>query len=55
MRKSHESEPLFRAGGGLGKGGGGRGEGGFLGYKIYVKVSASVITPGSIGTTFDNG
>lgn len=56
MWKSHGSEPLFREGGGFWRGGGrGRGEGGYLGYDSYIRVRPFVITPGTIGTNFDNG
>lgn len=55
MRKSHGSEPLFRGGGGVWGSGGGRGEGGYLGYDSYLKVRPFIVTPGAIGTNFDNG
>lgn len=49
MRKSLGSEPLFGVEGGFG------GEGGYLGYDSYLKVRPFIVTPGAIGTNFDNG
>lgn len=54
MWKSHVSEPLFR-GGGVWRGGGGSREGGYLGHDSYIRLRPLIVTPGAIGTNFDNG
>lgn len=42
-------------GGGVWRGGGGSREGGYLGHDSYIRFRPLTVTPGAIGTNFDNG